>query len=66
MDDTPNDSTNPEVVTDNASTNSVEVVAKEVLSGMWGRGQDRKRRLSEAGFDAGEVQREVNRITKGE
>lgn len=44
---------------------SVEQIAKEVLLGKWGNGQDRKTRLQNAGYDYSAVQAEVNRILKG-
>ena len=44
---------------------SVEQIAKEVLLGKWGNGQDRKTRLQNAGYDYAAVQAEVNRILKG-
>lgn len=44
---------------------SVAVVAKEVIAGEWGNGDERKSRLKAAGYDASEVQKEVNRQLKG-
>lgn len=41
---------------------SVHDVALEVLAGLWGNAQDRKDRLSAAGYDYDEVQSEVNKI----
>lgn len=43
----------------------VETVAREVLSGHWGRGNRRRQRLEAAGFDADEVNVAVNNILKG-
>lgn len=40
-------------------------IAKEVIDGKWGNGEDRKKRLTEAGYDPAAVQKEVNRILKG-
>lgn len=40
----------------------VTTVAKEVLAGKWGNGDDRKNRLTAAGYDYATVQAEVNRI----
>lgn len=42
--------------------NSIEEVAKAVLRGDWGEGQDQRLRLSEAGYDHKEVQAEVTRL----
>lgn len=39
-------------------------VVKEVLSGDWGNGAQRKTALVNAGYDYTEVQKEVTRITK--
>ena len=43
---------------------SVEAVAKEVLAGKWGNGEDRKKRLQDAGYDYGAVQRKVNELMR--
>ena len=43
---------------------SVTEVAKEVLSGKWGNGADRKKRLTEAGYNYSEVQAKVNELCK--
>ena len=44
---------------------SIFEIAKEVIGGKWGNGTDRKKRLTSAGYDYTEVQKEVNRILKG-
>lgn len=44
---------------------SVNEVAKEALAGKWGRGQMRKQRLQEAGYNPAEVQEEIGRIIRG-
>ena len=41
---------------------SVSEVAKEVLAGAWGNGEDRKKKLIAAGYDYSAVQAEVNRL----
>jgi hypothetical protein len=41
---------------------SINEVAKEVLAGKWGRGQIRKKRLQDAGFDVAAVSEEITRI----
>lgn len=41
-------------------------VAREVIAGKWGNGEERERRLTEAGYDYDEVQNEVNRILASE
>ena len=43
-----------------APTKSVEDVAREVLAGVWGNGEDRRNRLEAAGWDYNEVQDKVN------
>ena len=40
-------------------------VAKEVIAGKWGNGDDRKKKLQAAGYDYAAVQAEVNRLAKG-
>lgn len=43
---------------------SLEEVAREVISGKWGNGSDRMRRLNLAGYNYSEVQKEVNRLLR--
>lgn len=52
------------IVTVNKTTEkkSVEDVAREVIKGLWGNGQDRVNRLTEAGYDYSEVQKMVNEL----
>ena len=46
------------------STNksTIAEIAKEVISGKWGTGEERKRRLTQAGYDYEVIRAEVNRI----
>ena len=44
---------------------TVNVVAKEVLDGKWGNGNDRKTRLTKAGYNYSEVQKAVNSLVNG-
>lgn len=39
-------------------------IAKEVIRGKWGNGSERKRRLTQAGYDYRAVQRKVNELMK--
>ena len=41
---------------------SIDELAQEVLSGKWGNGEDRKNRLTEAGYDYSAVQAKVNEL----
>jgi N-acetylmuramoyl-L-alanine amidase len=43
---------------------SVTVIAKEVIQGKWGNGAERKKRLTEAGYNYAEVQKKVNQLLK--
>jgi len=43
-----------------AGGESVEAVAREVIAGKWGNGDDRKTRLTASGYDYNTVQAEVN------
>ena len=43
---------------------SIDEVAREVIRGEWGNGQDRVDRLTEAGYDYSEVQARVNELFK--
>lgn len=44
---------------------TVEEVAREVIAGTWGNGDDRKNRLSAAGYDYSQVQTAVNALLAG-
>lgn len=48
-----------------ATTKSIAEVAKEVVAGKWGNGEDRKNSLIAAGYNYTEVQNQVNAILKG-
>ena len=54
---------------DNAPTptekKTVEELAAEVIAGKWGSGNDRRQRLSNAGYDYKEVQELVNKVLGG-
>ena len=41
---------------------SVTQVAKEVIAGKWGNGEERRRKLTAAGYDYNAVQRKVNEL----
>lgn len=41
---------------------SVDEIAREVINGQWGNGEDRKRRLEENGYNYQEVQNKVNEM----
>lgn len=43
---------------------SVDEVAREVIQGLWGNGQDRTNRLKAAGYNPTEVQNKVNQLVK--
>lgn len=43
----------------------ITTIAREVIAGKWGNGEDRKNRLQSAGYDFNAVQAEVNRILSG-
>lgn len=47
------------------SGKSIEVVAREVIAGQWGKGADRKVALEKAGYDSVAVQTRVNQILNG-
>ena len=44
---------------------TVEELAKEVIYGLWGVGSDRKKRLTDAGYDYRAVQDRVNELMNG-
>ena len=43
---------------------SVDVIAKEVLDGLWGVGEERKQKLTSAGYSYADVQKKVNELLK--
>ena len=43
---------------------SVDAIAKEVIAGKWGSGEERKKKLTAAGYDYAEVQAVVNKLLK--
>lgn len=43
---------------------SVTALAKEVIAGKWGVGEDRKKRLTAAGYDYAVIQKKVNEMLK--
>ena len=61
IDEEPTEKTDDEEVAESPKL-SVDDVAKEVIAGMWGRGQMRKKRLTEAGYDPVEVKTAVDKI----
>lgn len=44
---------------------TVTEIANEVIAGKWSNGEDRKKRLTAAGYNYSEIQKEVNRILTG-
>ena len=47
---------------DQPITKSVSDIAHEVIAGLWGNGNDRLERLTNAGYDYAVIQNEVNKI----
>ena len=56
---------NPAVKEEPKPTKSVDELAKEVIRGDWGNGQDRKDRLTAAGYNYSQVQARVNEMLSG-
>jgi hypothetical protein len=44
---------------------NIDAIAREVIRGSWGNGSERRRRLTQAGYDAAAVQKRVNEILTG-
>ena len=40
----------------------LEFLAKECIKGLWGNGDERKKRLKDAGYDYNQVQKRVNEL----
>lgn len=47
------------------SSKSIDELAQEVIQGKWGNGEDRKNRLTSAGYDYSAVQAKVNELMDG-
>ena len=45
-----------------SASKSIDELAKEVIQGKWGNGQDRVNRLTKAGYDYNAVQKKVNQM----
>ena len=54
----------PSTAAQTGNKKTVAELAKEVLNGQWGNGNDRKNRLTEAGYDYASVQKKVNELVK--
>lgn len=52
----------PSAILGSKPKKTVLEIAKEVIDGLWSNGDERKRRLSEAGYDAKEIQKKVNEL----
>lgn len=52
------------VVTQTSPKSPIEVIARECIDGKWGNGGERAMRLTQAGYNATEVQQEINRILR--
>lgn len=48
-----------------SASKSIDTIAREVISGSWGNGDERKQRLGAAGYDYNAVQARVNEILSG-
>ncbi len=44
---------------------TVDELAREVISGLWGNGSERKAKLTAAGYDYSAIQARVNELVKG-
>jgi hypothetical protein len=55
----------PAPSTPSAPKKDIMTIAKEVLAGQWGNGDDRKNRLTNAGYDYATVQAKVNELASG-
>lgn len=49
-----------------AAKKSVDVIAKEVIAGKWGAGEERKKKLTAAGYSYSAVQAKVNELMKAQ
>jgi LysM repeat protein len=56
--------TNDSKPKENKKKKSIETIAKEVIEGKWGIGEERKKKLTKAGYDYDKVQKKVNELLK--
>ena len=54
----------PKYDTEKTIKKTVDAIAKEVIAGKWGSGEERKKKLTAAGYDYAEVQAAVNKMLK--
>lgn len=54
----------PKPVNPPTTQKSIDELAREVIDGKWGNGEDRKRRLAAAGYDYATIQKRVNEILR--
>lgn len=54
------------IVNTNTNKKSVEQIAKEIIANKWGVGQERKNKLTAAGYNYDTIQKKVNEILKKE
>jgi len=52
------------VKNENSAVKSAEEIAKEVIAGKWGNGDDRKNRLTSSGYNYSEIQAKVNEMLR--
>lgn len=45
-----------------AKKKSIDEIAREVIAGDWGNGEDRKNRLKKSGYEYDKVQKRVNEL----
>lgn len=50
------------ITLENTNKKTVEEIAKEVIAGLWGNGEERKKKLQAAGYSYATIQEEVNDI----
>ena len=58
------DQDKPKETKKKAAKKSVTTIAKEVIVGKWGNGEERKKKLEKAGYDYKAVQKKVNELMK--
>ena len=58
----PNYDSEKYITSENTNKKTVEEIAKEVIAGLWGNGEERKKKLQAAGYSYATIQEEVNDI----
>lgn len=58
------DATGKQIYPATVTKKSVDTIAREVIQGKWGNGEERKQKLTASGYDYSAVQKRVNELLR--